>query len=172
MRNVDSLMGFQKHAFTQCNVMLDCQSCNAASSFMMLLVVISQRLMSSFEGLLQALDGSFARHSDNDGPSQQGECGKKRLGHLGDFDIDRGEEWACLIGGLIMLQLKSLAAFLERLNGFAAGHKWDTHRAMLHDVERQMRTTASRLRHIRLGLETIISAPNTLPYPRDPKVVG
>lgn len=149
VRNVDRLLGFQKSALIQCNAMLDCQRCNATSSFMMLLVIISQRMMISFEGLLQILEECFPRLSDNDEPCQQAECTKKRLVFLGEFEIDKREEWACLIGGLIMLQLKSLATFLERLNGFASGRKWDTHRVMLNDIERQMNTSASKLRHLR-----------------------
>lgn len=133
----------------QCNTMLDCQSCNATSSFMMLLVIVSQRMMTSFEGLLQILEECFSRLSDKDEPSQQAECTNMRLVFLGEFEIDKREEWACLIGGLIMLQLRSLVTFLERLNGFASGRKWDTHRVMLTDVERQVNTTANKLRHIR-----------------------
>lgn len=109
-------------------------------------------MMASFEGLLQILEECFPKLSGNDEPSQHAECTKKRLVFLGEFEIDKREEWACLIGGLIMLQLKSLATLLERLNGFASGRKWDTQRLMLNDVERQVNATANKLRHIRLLL--------------------
>ncbi|KAL8724113.1 MAG: hypothetical protein Q9166_008125 [cf. Caloplaca sp. 2 TL-2023] len=169
---IDGILSFKKRALNQCNVMLECQGCNSHSQFMMLLVVICDKMVASFERLsLSCREVHQQMHID---PStlgnQQSQCpiqgttnnntkkstegftivdGKPLF--VGEYEVDLDEERCYLVRQLVMLQLRNLATFELRLKGIANGWSWDAHKTMLATIDKRLQDTAANIRRLDAG---------------------
>lgn len=147
----DHVLSFQKRAIEQCSTMLNCKSCSTMSGFMMLLVVICEKMVSSFERITSCVE-QLQQHPlpsgglDGGGP-RAGGIGDEQTVSVGEYEVDSLQEQCCLVGVLVLLQLKKLGAVLTRLKNLAATYNWGTHLTMLLSIDQRFRnsTAASRL---------------------------
>lgn len=135
-RTTDQVLSFGKCALVECHQLLECQSCIANSSFMMLLVVICQKLALAFEKLVNCISDEEQRLREKrkkaiplDGES---------VASFGAFRLDTQEEWWSVFGTLTILQLRGLAVLLARLKVSAARWSWETQSKMLASSESQI----------------------------------
>lgn len=147
---IDGILSFKKRALAQCNVMLECQGCNSHSQFMMLLVVICDKMVASFERL------SISCREVHNTITEVGDIkcaegftivdGKSLF--VGEYEVDLDEERCYLVRQLVMLQLKNLATFELRLKGIANGWSWDAHKTMLATIDKRLQDTANNIRRL------------------------
>ncbi|KAI4217468.1 MAG: hypothetical protein LQ351_000063 [Letrouitia transgressa] len=147
---IDGILSFKKRALAQCNVMLECQGCNSHSQFMMLLVVICDKMVASFERL------SISCREVHNTITEVGDI-KRAEGFtivdgkslfVGEYEVDLDEERCYLVRQLVMLQLKNLATFELRLKGIANGWSWDAHKTMLATIDKRLQDTANNIRRL------------------------
>lgn len=136
-RTVDQILCFGKQALMECNRLLECQACVASSSFIMLLVVICQKLVLVFEELVHCISNE-ERISHKERRETWNSLSKESTASLGAFRIDTQEEWWGVFGTLTILQFRSLEILLDQLKLSAASWGWETHSAMLRLSESQI----------------------------------
>lgn len=150
---IDGILSFKKRALNQCNVMLECQGCNSHSQFMMLLVVICDKMVASFERLSLTCR-EVHQQITNVGDTRKAEGftivdGKSLF--VGEYEVDLDEERCYLVRQLVMLQLRNLATFELRLKGIANGWSWDAHKTMLATIDKRLQDTAANIRILDTG---------------------
>ena len=129
----DHILRLKKHAISQCSLILGCRSCTAVSAFVVLLIVICEKILVSFE----AWPTRYQRRKSNaSAGSGEGEFidhsnGKIEKFFLGVYEVDSEHEQCSLLRCLAMVQLRHLYRLLKRLQGFAATRNWATHQASL-----------------------------------------
>lgn len=143
-RTIDHILCFGKRAMVECNRLLDCQACVANSSFMMLLVVICQKLVLTFEKLAHRISDEEQRLHD-ERKKIANPLNEESVVSLGAFRLDTQEEWWGVFGTLTVLQLRSLGILLDRLKVSAACWTWGTHSAMLDLMGLQVHNATSVL---------------------------
>ena len=148
---IDGILSFKKRALNQCNVMLECQGCNSHSQFMMLLVVICDKMVSSFERLSLSCREVHNHITEVGDIKRAGEGftivdGKSLF--VGEYEVDLDEERCYLVRQLVMLQLRNLATFELRLKGIANGWSWDAHKTMLATIDKRLQDTAANIRRL------------------------
>lgn len=150
---IDGILSFKKRALNQCNVMLECQSCNSHSQFMMLLVVICDKMVASFERLslsCREVHQQFTEVGDMKKAEGFSIVDGKSL-FVGEYEVDLDEERCYLVRQLVMLQLRNLATFELRLKGIANGWSWDAHKTMLATIDKRLQDTAANIRRLDAG---------------------
>lgn len=142
----DHVLSFQKRALGQCNAMLNCKNCSTISGFMMLLVVICDKMVTSFERVSTCVE-QLQRPSgvQEVGRPRAGSIGDGQAVSLGDYEIDSLQERCCLVSVLVLLQLKRLGSVLTRLKNIAAVFNWGTHLTMLLSIDRRFQNTTANL---------------------------
>ena len=137
---VGHLLQFTKGALNECNSLLDCPRCRRVSNFMMLLIVVCQKKITTFEHILVILTERYqARHSSR--PSQAVETSSRMSTEQGEgtvmavkgYEVDREEE-PCLFGALTSIQLRNLGSLLVRIKTIMQGWKWEQHVAIVDSV--------------------------------------
>lgn len=150
---IDGILSFKKRALNQCNVMLECQGCNSHSQFMMLLVVICDKMVASFERLSLTCREVHQQITEvGDTKKAEGFTivdGKSLF--VGEYEVDLDEERCYLVRQLVMLQLRNLATFELRLKGIANGWSWDAHKTMLATIDKRLQDTAANIRRLDAG---------------------
>ena len=147
---IDGILSFKKRALAQCNVMLECQGCNSHSQFVMLLVVICDKMVASFERLsasCREVHNTITEVGDIKRAEGFTIVDGKSL-FVGEYEVDLDEERCYLVRQLVMLQLKNLATFELRLKGIANGWSWDAHKTMLATIDKRLQDTASNIRRL------------------------
>lgn len=151
--SVDHTLSFKKRALAQCNAMLDCRNCNAASGFMMLLIVICEHMVSSFGQLTAGLQEQLQQQQSSktfvDKMMIKGVCSEFRPSiFFGEYEVDLVEERRCLLTVLVILQLKSLERLLTRLKSITTLWNWETHRRKLALTDEKFREAAANIRRM------------------------
>lgn len=151
---IDGILSFKKRALNQCNLMLECQGCNSHSQFMMLLVVICDKMVASFERLSLTCREAHQQVAGAAGDLKKAEgftiVNDKSL-FVGEYEVDLDEERCYLVRQLVMLQLRNLATFELRLRGIANGWSWDAHKTMLSTIGKRLQDTAANIRRLDAG---------------------
>ena len=129
----DHILGLKKNAISQCSIMLGCQTCSAVSAFVMLLIVICEKILLSFEAWSIRYQGRKPKSSDGHSEGQTSDCrkGQVRKFFLGVYEVDSEHEQCSLLRSLALVQLRHLHRLLDRLQGFAASKNWAAHQATL-----------------------------------------
>ena len=146
LSSVAHLLHMKKRALMQCNTLLDCQRCSSVSSFMVLLIVLCQKLLASYERVLVILTEQYNRLSERrradelESPPNAGntDSDEERQMMVKDYDLDPAEE-PCIFAGLASMQLRGLASFLARMRHVMRSWNWDPHVTMVDSVERRVR---------------------------------
>jgi hypothetical protein len=161
LSSVPTDLSLTKRALVHCKKLLDCAHCSSTSSFVTLLILLCQQIITSYENIIAKLCEQFNKiHPDNQftarghgvdqlvlqARAQAQTCnGSETLHDLAtdkrllfkDYEVDVEEE-PCVFGGLTSMQLKTLVLFLAKLRGVARGWSWDTHVMMVDAVEKRV----------------------------------
>ena len=134
--NVARILHFKKRALVQCNTLLDCERCSSVSSFIILLVVFCEKMITSYERILAVLMEQFKlRHGQElDAASTSPERDEERQMAVKDYDLDI-EEQPCVFGGLASMQMRKLKIFLARVRAVLKQWNCDQHVMMVDSVE-------------------------------------
>ena len=129
----DHILRLKKNAISQCVLMLRCQACSAASAFVMVLIIICEKILISFEKWSTRYQGRKPQPSQISdlGVSSETNEGKVKKFFLGVYEVDSEHEQCSLLRSLAMVQLRHLHRLLVRLKEFAACRKWAAHQALL-----------------------------------------
>jgi len=164
LASVPTDLSLNKRALVRCEKLLDCDQCSSNSSFVTLLILLCQQIITSYKNIIAKLCEQFnkvhpnnqftAREEDdlsylwaraqeriqeqtcNEGDMPNGLTPDKRL-LFKDYEVNVEEE-PCVFGGLTSMQLKTLVLFLVKLRELARGWSWGTHVLMADAVERRV----------------------------------
>ena len=148
---VARILHFKKRALAQCNTLLECRRCSTVSSFIMLLVILCEKMITSYEQILAVLTKQYnlrqARLLGSATRYQSVESGNDHAAHaldeerqvaVKDYDLDM-EEQPCVFGGLASLQMRKLKTFLTRVKAVLRQCHCDLHVVMVDSVEERLR---------------------------------
>ena len=141
--------------------MLKCKDCNASSAFIMLLVIICEKMMFMFERLLQGVRQP-SEQQQNAQPSSSPTLVTSKPGEspipgggpgisLGVYKVDLAEERCSLIRVLILFQIKNLEGLLTQLISIATMWNWTSQMSNLQTLTKRSRDIASLVRVINSG---------------------
>lgn len=142
----DRILSMKKSTIDQCTSMMCCPICSTTSAFVMLLIVICEKLVISFETWSSRYKGKFPamaqkihgvdETSNNDQPS-------KVL--FGAYEADKKSEQCSILRALAMCQLRRLTGLLSSLAKIAASKKWLAHETLLHSFHSRVQGAAEGL---------------------------
>ncbi|KAG6988953.1 aristolochene synthase [Physcia stellaris] len=142
------ILHFKKRALAQCNMLLDCQRCSSVSSFLILLVVFCEKMVTSYELVLAILTKQYKSRQGREpvGTSTtrshsgafDAELEEERQMAVKDYDLDM-EEQPCVFGNLASMQMRKMRTFLARVKAVLRQWKCDPHIATVDSVEERLR---------------------------------
>ena len=136
---VARILHFKKRALAQCDALLDCQRCSSLSSFIMLLVVFCEKMVTSYERVLVILTAQYkARQGGPSFAAAASERDEERRMAVKDYDVDM-EEQPCVFGSLASMQMRKMRAFLARVKGLLRRWNCELHVATVVSVEERLR---------------------------------
>ena len=148
---VARILHFKKRALAQCNTLLDCRRCSSVSSFIMLLVILCEKMITSYEQVLAVLTeqynlrqsqllGSATRYQPVESGNDHAALGldEERQVAVKDYDLDM-EEQPCVFGGLASMQMRKLKTFLARVKTVLRQCHCDLHVVMVDSVGERLR---------------------------------
>ena len=134
------LLNFTKRALQVCNVLLDCPQCRRVSNFMMLLIVVCQKITTTFDHILVLLTERYqARQSARPNQAVATPSGMStnpdegRVMAVKGYEVDGAEE-PCLFGALTSIQLRTLGSLLVRVKTTMQAREWAQHVAIVDSV--------------------------------------
>ena len=133
---MDSALAYHKEALNHCIHMVRCSACTARSDYMMLLGVVSDKLITSYEQIINENTESAQKGVESNergsgiasssSPSSgvgggAGEAREKlaRVVSLGYYQIDGPTEWEYVMRVLILLQVRQVFDLLARMQHIA-----------------------------------------------------
>lgn len=133
------ILHFKKRALVQCNMLLDCERCSSVSSFIILLVVFCEKMITSYERVLVVLTEQckLRQNQQLDPASASPERDEERQMAVKDYDLDM-EEQPWVFGGLASMQMRKLKTFLARLKAVLKQWNCDPHVMMVDSVEERL----------------------------------
>lgn len=140
---VARMLHFMKRALVQCDVLLDCQRCSSLSSFIILLVVFCEKMVTSYERVLVILTAQYRSRQGQPvevaGASvATSERDEERRMAVKDYDVDM-EEQPCVFGSLASMQMRKMKTFLARVKSVLRQWNCDSHVATVVSVEERLR---------------------------------
>ncbi|KAF4540634.1 C6 zinc finger domain-containing protein [Lasiodiplodia theobromae] len=151
----DSILACHKKALSQCEQLIACVRCSAASSSMVVLALLCDGLLNSFYRVVSASKQQQQqhqqqgyRHRETGGPlhTERDESSPRLF--LGDYEIESHQEWKQLVSSLMGIQLKRLQAVMGRFRVLAECAGWETKLAWLRAQEKRLHETISHFRTI------------------------
>ena len=143
----DRILGLKKQTIDDCTLMLECPTCVANSAFVMLLIVICEKLVMSFEAWSTRYKGrnpSAPRRRESD--DEHTENAHERKFYLGVYEVTLEEERCSLLRALAMVQLRRLIQVIGRLTSVATSQDWAAHLALLASCSSRSQGAAVNLR--------------------------
>ena len=150
---MDSVLAYHKEALNHCIHMVRCSACIARSDYMMLLGVVSDKLITSYEQITNKNTESAQKGVENNergtgissssssgvgGGGGQAREGLARVVSLGYYKIDCPTEWEYVMRVLILLQVRQVFELLARMQHIA------------EETSRGPQVSATRMREQRL----------------------
>lgn len=141
------ILNFKERALAQCNIFLDCPRCSSVSSFLILLVVFCEKMVTSYEQILAILTKHYKSHqgfvpvspsATRQGGTVDSELGEDRQMAVKDYDLDM-EEQPCVYGNLASMQMRKMTTFLTRVKTVLRQWNCDPHIATVDSVEERLR---------------------------------
>lgn len=146
-RNIAYRLHLKKRVLAQCSRLLDCRRCSGISSFMVLIIVLCEKMTSSYEQVLFFLTEQYAKSQQeysqpspslfNNRIDDSFMHDDERQMRFRDYAVDP-DEAPFIFGGLALTQLKKLGDFLARTKIMLKGWNWDLHLAKLEYVENRV----------------------------------
>jgi hypothetical protein len=141
---LDTILAHQKDAVKHCNSMVRCLACIARSDYMMLLVIVIDKLADSCTQVVAKL----VTFSTKGSGEAEAASGKGQKMHFGQYEIDTPTEKECVSRVLTALQLTNVLAVLARMLTIAASASRGSQLSALRVTEQRMRETAEKLRQL------------------------
>lgn len=140
---VARILHFKKRALARCDVLLDCQRCSSLSSFIMLLVVFCEKMVTSYERILVVLRAQYKSRLGQSleiagGSQATSERDEERRMAVKDYEVDM-EEQSCVFGSLASMQMRKMKPFLARVKTVLRQWNCDLHVATVVAVEERLR---------------------------------
>lgn len=154
--SVSRILRHNKHTLARYKRLLTCEHCSAQSSFLTLLIVVSQNLVDAYEAVTQLLIQQFneihkgSLHVEPLSPRRsqgcQGSISNPR-GELNDsppqlnlqgYDFEEFEE-PCVFGGIVHLHLTLLQSLLNRIRRILHSWNWDAHLTLVETVNTRIK---------------------------------
>lgn len=159
-----------KGNLSQCFTLSSCFSCHQDSGFVMLILVIYEKLASSLEEVVHELKRhldtlrrtaankphpSHKRSESRDISVQQGQTAGMLQGQLlqqrrprmslGRYQIDTAEEHSTVFATLILLQLSKLAKLVDEVKRNVVNSQWESHLILAKVLSKRMRILQGQL---------------------------
>jgi hypothetical protein len=158
LKSVPQLIRHNKSALLQCRALHSCDLCSKKSEFVMLLILLCQKIIASYQHIVIILIEQFNRlHRPNGDdeieisvPTMESAMATAREVELREYQVDVEEE-PCVFGGVVQMQVKKMAAFLRMLKAMLIAYNWPSHIAMLDLVGNDVKKL-SRLCSCPVGL--------------------
>ena len=131
-----------KGCLVKCCSVLDCQICMSKSESVMLLVLVYERLVSFCEAVT---DTYLKRHTRVRSGTSSPDRERPPLA-VGEYSIDKDDEWDCLLGALTMYRVKALGKQLLAIRRPASIVLRGSQLSKLLACERKMRALVELLR--------------------------
>ena len=175
--SLDGLLKFYKATVYQLGAFLSCQRCSTLSAFMMLPLLLCEKLISAFPLILEHCshtDSSCCQDSckrlagsrqimtppSNHSSSPENEllelrsstsdlAERKARMSFGEYDIESPQEWQSVSEVLIIFQFTQLSTLLERYKSIAASLGWHSQLALVVDLQKRLQG-ATQSRHSNL----------------------
>ena len=163
---LDSLLGFYKATVYQLGSFLACQKCSTMSVFMMLPLLLCEKIISAspsilnhcshtdtsrYQGLCKRVTDPQQTITPPNNPSSSPEMdlpdlrtgpselagGRPRMS-FGEYDIEPHEEWQSVSEVLILYRFTQLGTLLERYKSIAASTGWHTQLVLVEDLQKRL----------------------------------
>lgn len=143
----DHILGLKKKAISQCSLSLACPRCSAASTFVVLLIVVSEKILTSFEAWSTRYQGRKLEALSDSSRTQSKICRlhETETVTLGVYEVDSDHERCSLLRSLAMVQVRRFYRLLNGLQRVAATQNWRTHQASLESFVHRLDEAAARL---------------------------
>lgn len=142
----DRVLSLKKTAIDQCITMMNCPICSTTSAFVMLLIVICEKLVMSFESWSSNDKGKFLlvqqKCREDDESSRTSQSSNMMLGA---YEADLESEKYSIFRALAMCQLRRLTGLLSSLMDISASKDWGTHLNLLNSFQSRVRKSAEIL---------------------------
>lgn len=144
---LDHALAIQKTAISQFLPLLDCQACSADPDFMMLLTVICDKILISFEFCSTGFQRWKPRpiQSCIHGNPSESKNGATQRFFLGVYEVDSEHEQRSLLRSLAIVQLQAFHRFLIKMEESTAPKNWPAHQFSLGSLMLRLQDTATGL---------------------------
>lgn len=141
-----SALAAHKKSLTQCETLLACTRCASPSSVMMLVLMIFDKLITSFRQIhafSQSRVGPFSSSSSSSILQEEvvnaAHQEYRRLS-LGDYQIDSSGEWSRVMDVLLLFQLSRLGRLLMKVRARVNSSKEESQAQIIQQLEDRLRT--------------------------------
>jgi hypothetical protein len=141
---LDTILAHQKDAVKHCESMVRCLACIARSDYMMLLVIVIDKLADSCRQVVTKL-ASCSTHGSGEAEPVSGKGPKT---HFGQYKIDTPTEREYVSRVLTALRLRNVLAVLARMLTIAASASRGSQLSALRATEQRIRGTAEKLKQL------------------------
>ena len=147
--SIDQNLRLKKQTLVRCADVLNCEACNASSRFIVLVILLFQKVAGSYERLIRALSEQLTQDECSKGlrlrpvSMAQDHYGitrpdrKDRALFLREYETDAAEE-LCVYKGLITLQLSKWRILLNHVRKQCLDLDLNRHSAMVVAVDRRV----------------------------------
>lgn len=140
---VSRILGLEKRVLAHCSGILDCDPCRSMSSFMMLVILLCQRMSAIYQHIIDILllvqgqqqQSASAPNGENGDANSQ-----RQVVYLGDCEVD-ASDMPCVFGGLVTMRIRKFALYLIKLKALMVNRSWYTHCSMLSDIEERVQAS-------------------------------
>lgn len=145
-----------KGSISQCQALASCHSCPSPSRLMAFSVLLVEKMAGVLEDMASMWEETAT------GPGAEGDavqvdadgraCGWVPM-QLGQYRIDSAQEWYEVFGFLVLLQVRRLSSFLDRLRRNAGREGLESHRSSLGSVALRVQELQEALGGMTTGLD-------------------
>ena len=147
---IDGLLAFQKTIVSKCDELFQCRHCSSLSSFVMLLLYISDQVIGIFEHILDTSAVEDLRRGHHNQLRQRpmtpsSEISKRdsvRAPRLrvsfGEYECESPREWQVIARVLIGMQVEVLRGSLKKYQDIASVHGWQTSTTKILGLEERL----------------------------------
>lgn len=144
-----------KRSISQCETLLQCQSCRSPFRVMTFLILLVEKMMGILEDISSIWESNSLASASDRNSAQTDMMGRAHHWlpiQLGQYQIDTVQERCEVFGFLILLQVRNFRAFLDSLKSLAERESWESHQNALKPVSLRVRDLQEALLEMTSGL--------------------
>ena len=147
---IDGLLAFQKTIVSKCDELFTCSHCSSQSSFVMLLLYISDQVIGIFEHILDTSAVDDLRRGHHSQPRQRPLTPSLDLSKrdcvraprlrvsFGEYECGSPREWQVIARVLIGMQVEVLRGSMKNYKDIASVHGWHTSTTKIFGLEERL----------------------------------